>query len=114
MTRDVSKLSGWLNADVSCRVGKAGTRCARIAGREQAGRREDVGQQRGARIVHHKRNQLGIGFVTMEERTSNMARMSVTLDVSKLSGWLNASASCRVEREACNARRGVDRKAGGT
>jgi hypothetical protein len=26
--------------------------------------------------------------------------MSVTLDVSQLSGWLNACASCRVERES--------------
>ena len=34
------------------------------------------------------------------ERTSNMLFMSVTLDVSKLSGWLNADAPCRVEREA--------------
>ena len=29
------------------------------------------------------------------ERTSNMYRMVVTLEVLKLSGWLNASASCR-------------------
>ena len=34
------------------------------------------------------------------ERTSNMLYMSVTLDVSKLSGWLNADAYCRVKREA--------------
>ena len=31
------------------------------------------------------------------ERTSNMDRMSVTLDVSRLSGWLNALAPCQVE-----------------
>ena len=31
------------------------------------------------------------------ERTSNMDHMSVTLDVSKLSGWLNADAPCGVE-----------------
>ena len=30
-------------------------------------------------------------------RTPNMPSMSVTLDVSKLSGWLNAYANCRVE-----------------
>eukprot|EP00964_Phaeocystis_antarctica_P140127 scaffold104919_cov27-Phaeocystis_antarctica.AAC.1 len=30
-----------------------------------------------------------------EERTPNMLRMSVTLEVSKLSGWLNADAACR-------------------
>jgi len=34
------------------------------------------------------------------ERTANMYAMFVTLDVSKLSGWLNAFASCRVERES--------------
>eukprot|EP00964_Phaeocystis_antarctica_P099505 scaffold65357_cov73-Phaeocystis_antarctica.AAC.1 len=31
------------------------------------------------------------------ERTRNMPVMSVTLDVLKLSGWLNAYANCRVE-----------------
>ena len=35
------------------------------------------------------------------ERTANMAYMFVTLDVSKLTGWLNAYAYCRVERRAC-------------
>ena len=30
-----------------------------------------------------------------EERTLNMLPMSVTLEVSKLSGWLNAFAPCR-------------------
>ena len=31
------------------------------------------------------------------ECTSNMLPMSVTLDVSKLRGWLNANAYCRVK-----------------
>ena len=34
------------------------------------------------------------------ERTEKMRLMVVTLDVSKLSGWLNAVADCRVQREA--------------
>ena len=35
------------------------------------------------------------------ERTQNMCVMlPVTLDVSKLTGWLNAVAFCRVERRA--------------
>jgi len=34
------------------------------------------------------------------ERTANMIDMSVTLDVSRLSGWLNSYANCRVKREA--------------
>ena len=36
---------------------------------------------------------------TRGERTKNMALMSVTLEVSKLSGWLKALAPCRVEGE---------------
>ena len=35
------------------------------------------------------------------ERTENMYCMLVTLEVSKLSGWLNAFVSCQVQREAC-------------
>ena len=31
------------------------------------------------------------------ERTANMAHMSVTLDVSNVSGWLNPDASCQGE-----------------
>ena len=33
-----------------------------------------------------------------EERTENMPPMVVTLDVSKLSGWLNTFANCRVKK----------------
>ena len=35
------------------------------------------------------------GYTACAERTWNMLIMSVTLDVSKLSGWLNADAPCR-------------------
>ena len=41
-----------------------------------------------------------------------MWSMSVTLDVSKLSGWLNATALCRVERGAYDAGRGVGEEVG--
>ena len=34
------------------------------------------------------------------ERTRNISYMLVTLDVSRLSGWLNADAYCRVQRGA--------------
>ena len=34
------------------------------------------------------------------ERTINIQNMSVTLEVSQLSGWLNADAYCQVEMEA--------------
>ena len=43
-----------------------------------------------------------------------MKPMVVTLEVSKLSGWLNALAYCRVEGRACDAGgRGASREAGG-
>ena len=41
-----------------------------------------------------------------------MWSMCVTLDVSKLSGWLNATALCRVERGAYDAGRGVGGEVG--
>ena len=49
------------------------------------------------------------------ERTLNMSLMAVTLEVSKLSGWLKALASCRVEGRACDyaGGRGASREAGG-
>ena len=46
-----------------------------------------------------------------EERTKNMKLISVTLEVSKLSGWLNALAYCRVEGRACDAGRDAAREA---
>jgi len=48
------------------------------------------------------------------ERTANMAYMFVTLEVSKLSGWLKAYAYCRVEgRGTYDAGRGAGREVGG-
>ena len=44
-----------------------------------------------------------VGAKARTERTWNMRRMSVTLDVSKLSGWLNAVAYCRVARRGYEA-----------
>ena len=52
-----------------------------------------------------------VGARVRAERTRNIRNMSVTLDVSKLSGWLNADAYYRVERRACDAGRGAAREA---
>jgi hypothetical protein len=46
------------------------------------------------------------------ERTSNISCMPMTLEVSKLSGWLKARAYCRVDKEG-RAMRGEVRAAGG-
>ena len=74
------------------------------------GRREGVGWRR------RKRHTRGWPDSRLEvraraERTLNMACIVVTLDVSKLSGWLNADADCRVERRACDAGSGAGREA---
>ena len=52
-----------------------------------------------------------VGARARAERTKNMRLMSVTMDVSKLSDWLNSYARCRVKRRACGERRGAAREA---
>ena len=63
----------------------------------RAGRREGVGRRSGASRAQARAWMSG-GGGARAERTLNMLFMSVTLDVSKLSGWLNADADCRVEK----------------
>ena len=81
---------------VRCGVERKAWEERRHASREAGGRTEAVAVQAARREGP-----------TMEaegraraERTKNMDVMSVTLDVSKLSGWLNADAHCRVAKEA--------------
>ena len=52
-----------------------------------------------------------LGARARAERTKNIWYMFVTLDVSKLSAWLNTLAYCQVERRACDAGRGTAREA---
>jgi len=106
----VSKLSGWLNAAARCRaqreasVGRGAT-CG-------AGKLESAWGRRGRREQCAGGTQLWrIAGRARAERTSNMLPMFVTLDVSKLSGWLNAAAPCRVQREASEEGRHAGRKA---
>jgi hypothetical protein len=86
------------------------------AGEVRAGRREGLwcggGTTRG---MHWVGPTQGLGAKgTRGERTENMKRVSVTLEVSKLSGWLNADAPYRVEGRACDAGgRGASWEAGG-
>ena len=60
-------------------------------------------------VTAHKRHARGSGRLkawgprAREERTLNMPLMSVTLEVSQLSGWLNAYANCGDEVRACDA-----------
>ena len=75
------------------------------------GRREGVGWRRRKRCARGGPDSRLWGVRGLAERTRNIQFMSVTLDVSKLSGWLNAYASCRAERRACGARRGAAQEA---
>jgi len=82
----------------------------------RAGRREGLGCGGGTtRGMHGEKARLmAWGPRARAERTANMSLMSVTLEVSKLSGWLKAVAYCRVEGRACDAGgRGASREAGG-
>ena len=110
VTLDVSKLSGWLNADACWRVERRGhvRECTtgEVAwGREARGAQGVWGQGVGvagtSRITGPTQ---GLGATV---HTSNIHRMFVTLDVSNVegSGWLNPFAICRVKRKVCAAGR---------
>ena len=101
VTLDVSKLSGWLNADANCQVGGRCYEAKRGARKEMRA----VGQLSAAQPFCRGRADWGLGAGHGEERTPNMKLMSVTLEVSKLSGWLNADAPCR-ESKGGHAMRG--------
>ena len=91
VTLEVFKLSGWLNADARCRESKGGNK---VWGEGQStGRRVTAGLAVCRGVLGCR---LGAGHG--EERTRNIWFMVVTLEVSKLSGWLNAGACCRVSQ----------------
>ena len=89
VTLDVLKLSGWLNDDAACRESKGEhTVWCEV---QSTGRREAAGD-RGACAACRGGRDCRLGAGHGEERTWNMSSMVVTLEVSKLSGWLNAPA----------------------
>ena len=117
MTLEVSKLIGWLKAVAYCRVEGEGMQCGRERCEPGGGRARGVvaAHERYTRGMHEEGPNQCLGLRARAERTKNILNMVVTLEVLKLSGWLNADASCRVERRACDAggERGGSREAGG-
>ena len=112
VTLEVSKSSDWLNAVAHCRVERRAhamrsERCGPGGGRVWGGG--------GASGVHGEGPTAKAGAQGMRgaERTRNMLYMIVTLDVSKLSGWLKADAYCRAETTAYDVGRGAGPEAGG-
>ena len=72
----------------------------RGAGREAVG----SGAAQAGMHAHGAGPTQGLGVRARAERTLNMWYMSVTWDVSKLSGWLKANTlPCQVEGRACDA-----------
>eukprot|EP00964_Phaeocystis_antarctica_P128455 scaffold92250_cov61-Phaeocystis_antarctica.AAC.8 len=63
-----------------------------VRGELRPGRRREAAGNGGARSVHRGGLDCGLGAGHGEGRTRNMRSMFVTLEVSKLSGWLNATA----------------------
>ena len=105
VTLEVSKLSGWLNAEADCQV--EGRACCDVGGeRCEPGGGRACGVV-AARQKWHARgrpdSRLGGQKGMRRKRTSNMELMVVTLEVLKLSGWLKADAPCRVEGRACDS-----------
>jgi hypothetical protein len=84
-----------------------------MRGEVRAGRREGMGQWRRKRHARGKGLTQGLGARARAGRTWNILCMSVTLEVSQLSGWLNADAICRVERRACDMGQGARPGGGG-
>ena len=82
VTLDVSNLSGWLNADARCRESNKGNTMRGKRCRVPEGRRWRATAVQACRGGLDCRLGAGHG----EERTENIQRMFVTLEVSKLSG----------------------------
>ena len=74
-----------------------------MRGEVRPGRREGVGVAATQSACTGRARLKAAGARARAERTLNMELMSVTLDVSKLSGWLNFHAYCQVESRAYDA-----------
>eukprot|EP00964_Phaeocystis_antarctica_P059035 scaffold35033_cov54-Phaeocystis_antarctica.AAC.2 len=102
VTLEVSRLSGWLNALAFCRESKEGRA---MQGEVQTGRPEVGGRPRCTRRACRRGLDCKLGARHGEARTQNIDPMFVTLEVSRLSGWLNADAPCREWKEGHAMRR---------
>eukprot|EP00964_Phaeocystis_antarctica_P017982 scaffold9984_cov65-Phaeocystis_antarctica.AAC.1 len=101
VTLEVSKPSGWLNADAPENTGVEAQRLVERRRLLPRVERRAYGARRGGEPRARRWEIARFGAGHAEERTPNMFCMFVTLEVPKLSGWLNALALCRgVEKRA--------------
>eukprot|EP00964_Phaeocystis_antarctica_P031274 scaffold17702_cov57-Phaeocystis_antarctica.AAC.4 len=109
VTLEVSKLSGWLNANALCRESKGGRA---MRGEVQTGRPE-VAADRGARSVQ-ERARLQIGRRARgEAHPEHVAHGCDAGGVEAQRLVERRRVLPRVERTTCDAGRGADREAGG-
>ena len=91
---DEQLVGGGQGVCVLCRESKGG----RVYNGGRGACREAGERVRGGSVgMHGARLSKGWGPRARAERTENMRNMVLTLEVSKLSGWLKADAACRVE-----------------
>ena len=94
------RLEVWAGQGLSAPEGEGMYRGEVQAGRNTRVRCGPGGERAvgGGLLKRHFREGLSAGEVGARVRTSNMRSKLVTLDVSKVSGWLKFHASCRVAR----------------
>ena len=117
VTLDVSRLSGWLNADACCRVERGPYEGGRVSGSGD-GRWGGGGPSSVCRgeVPSTLNISFMISTLDVSEKCSgwlnasvclNMLCMLVRLDVSRLSGWLKAIAPCRAKKGSWHVGRGA-------
>ena len=62
------------------------------------------------RLQRHRHPKRVLSLAQLGAQTPNMKPISVTLEVSKLSGWLNTDATCRVTCRWSKGRHAVRRR----
>ena len=74
-----------------------------MQGEVRAGRRGGVGAKAARAVCTGRAQNWRLEVRAGAGRTRNTPLMIVTLEVSKLSGWLNATARCQVKCRVCEA-----------
>ena len=92
VTLEVSKLSGWLNADAYCRESNGGHT---MRDEVRARRREGGGRPRCKQGAGERARLQIRGRARGGAHIEHVLHVRDAVEVSKLSGWLNADARCR-------------------
>ena len=107
MLTHAQRISSLLASDkefAPCRIESRAYDAERGVGREAGGRvRQRRRERRASAWGLEPEAAMGATGQPRAERTLNIPLIVMTLDVSKVSGWLNAAADCRVESRTYDA-----------